>query len=80
MSSGRGGFGGEGITSLGSIEPENLSFSDGLDFSISSIKVIGISDNTGFISSTFGGRFSFRGIGNISQERKSSGTNVDEIR
>jgi len=80
MSSGRGWFGGERITSLGSVEPENLSISDGLDFSISSIKVISISDDTGSISTTFRGRFSFGGIGYISQERKGSGTNVNEIR
>jgi len=67
MSRRRFRFRGERITSLFSIEEENSSVIDLLDFSVSSIEVIGIGNNTGFISSTFGSSsFSFRGIGNIS--------------
>lgn len=73
------GFGGERVTSLGSIKEEDLSISHGLDFSIGSIEIISISDDTGFISSTFRGRFSFGGIGNISQESPGGGTEHDGV-
>jgi len=70
-------FGGEWVTSLGSIEEEDLSISQGLEFSIGSVEVISISDDTGFISSTFRARFSFGGIGDISQESPGGGTDKD---
>jgi len=72
-------FGSVRVASLGSIKEEDLSISNRLDFSVGSVEVISIGHDSRFISTTFRRRFSFRGIGHISQEGPGSGTDEDWI-
>jgi len=50
-----------------------------LNFSVGSVEVISISNSSSFISSTFGARFGFRGVGDISKETHSGGSDGDGV-
>jgi len=58
-------FRGERRTSLGSIIEEDFSVSEGLNFSVGSIEVIGIGHGSGLSSGTFSGTLGLGRVGDI---------------